>query len=308
MLEAGVPLLRSLNTVGTGSPPRLQKSFAKLADGASQGIPLAETMARIPGAFDPVDAMLIDAAETSGSLPESLSLLSKWHEFADRMKKRLLAGFLLPFIIIHAAAFLVPFPSFALGGWHVGPYLRSVLTIFAVVYIPIALIWVVLKMTPRRGLPRRILHGVALRVPLGLGRAVRKMAIGRYAWVFHMLMKAGVPATDCAEKAADATSNVVIGNLFRPGAASARAGQPVWEGFSRRVPLDFLNIWQVGEESGTLVEATKRLADRNGEEAEFWFNMFATWFPRCVYFALMGWLAYSVISFYATAYMSMLSF
>jgi len=69
MLDAGVPLLRSLNTVGSGLDLPLRRDFLKLAESASKGNPLAETMAQSPKIFDPVDVMLIKAAETSGSLP-----------------------------------------------------------------------------------------------------------------------------------------------------------------------------------------------------------------------------------------------
>jgi len=85
MLDAGVPLLRSLKVVAEGMEPHLRRAFLGLAESASKGNTLAETMVRSPGIFEPVDVMLIRAAETSGSLPESFKLLSKWREFTQRM-------------------------------------------------------------------------------------------------------------------------------------------------------------------------------------------------------------------------------
>ena len=282
MLDAGVPLLRSLNTVGSGLDLRLQRDFLKLAESASKGNPLAETMAQSPKIFDPVDVMLIKAAETSGSLPESFKLLSQWHESSQRIRRKILSGMALPILLIHVMAFIVPVPGFVLGGWQIKSYLISVVKILLWFYIPAAIIFVILRMTPKTGLLRRLLDRLTLKIPL-LGRAVYKLALSRYCWVFHMLIKAGVPITDCAEKAAAAAGNAVVTDLVKPAVASTKAGRPVSDGLSTELPLDFLDIWRIGEEVGKLDDVTKRLADNNAEAAEFWLNEFARWLPRLVY-------------------------
>jgi len=303
MLDAGVPLLRSLNTVGSGLDLRLRRDFLKLAESASKGNPLAETMAQSPKIFDPVDVMLIKAAETSGSLPDSFKLLSQWHESSQRIRKKILSGMALPILLIHATAFLAPFPGFALGGWQIELYLISVVKILSLFYIPAAIIFVILRMTPKTGLLRRLLDHLTLKIPL-LGRAVYKLALSRYCWVFHMLIKAGVPITDCAEKAAAAAGNAVVTDLVKPAVASTKAGRPVSDGLSTELPLDFLDIWRIGEEVGKLDDVTKRLADNNAEAAEFWLNEFARWLPRLVYFLVCLLMIYYIFYFYSYVYTS----
>lgn len=304
MLDAGVPLLRSLNTVGSGLKPHMRRVFLKLAESASKGNTLAETMVQSPKTFNPVDVTLIRAAETSGSLPESFKLLSKWHEFSGRIGKKMLSGMILSVLLIHATAFLAPVPAFALGGWQIKVYLISVVKILSLFYIPAAIIFVILRMTPKTGLLRRLLDRLTLKIPLCLGRAVYKLALSRYCWVFHVLIKAGVPITDCAEKAAAATGNAVVTDLFKPAAASAKAGRPVSDGFPSKLPLDFLDIWRVGEEIGKLDDVTKRLADNNAEAAEFLFTEFARWLPRLVYLLIAILMIYYVFHFYSSVYTS----
>ncbi len=283
MLDAGVPILRSLNTLSSGLKPRMRAAFLRLADSVSKGNTLAEEMTQSPNIFNPLDVMLIQAAETSGSLPESFKLLSQWHEFSSRIAKKILSGMTLPVLLIHATAFIAPFPGFVLGDWQIGPYLTSSVKILLLFYIPAAIIFIILRMTPKTGLFRRLLDHLTLRIPL-LGRAVYKLALSRYCWVFHMLTKAGVPITDCAERAASVAANAVVTDLVKPAAASAKAGRPVSDGFPSNLPMDFLEIWRVGEETGKLDDVTKRLADDNAEAAEFWFNEFARWLPRVIYF------------------------
>jgi type IV pilus assembly protein PilC len=282
MLDAGVPLLRSLNTLSSGLNPRMQAAFLRLADSVSKGNTLAETMTKSPNIFNPLDVMLVQAAETSGSLPESFKLLSEWHEFSSRIAKKMLSGMLLPIFLLHATAFIAPIPSFVLGDWQIKPYLTSSVTILLLFYIPAAIIFIILRMTPKTGLFRRQLDRLTLKIPL-LGRAVYKLALSRYCWVFYMLTKAGVPITDCAERAASAAANAVVTDLVKPAAASAKAGRAVSDGFGSKLPMDFLEIWRVGEETGKLDDVTKRLADDNAEAAEFWFSEFARWLPRFIY-------------------------
>jgi len=285
MLDAGVPLLRSLNTIGSGLNPHMRRAFLGLAESVSKGNTLAETMTESPNIFDPLDVTLIQAAETSGNLPESFKLLSEWHEFSHHIRKKILSGMTLPFLLIHAIAFIAPFPGLALDGWQIKPYLISVVKILLLFYIPAAIIFIILRMTPKTGLLRRLLDRLTLRIP-ALGRAVYKLALSRYCWVFHMLCKAGMPITDCAERAASATANAVVTDLVKPAAASAKAGQLVSDGFPSKLPMDFLEIWRVGEETGNLDDVTRRLADDNAEASEFWFAEFARWLPRLVYFLI----------------------
>ena len=282
MLDAGVPLLRSLNTIASGEKPHMRKAFQTLADGVSQGNPLAETMSQNPKLFSPVDVMLIQAAETSGSLPELIGLLGKWHESSRRMLRRLKSGMYLPILILTLAAFVAPLPGFILGGWRMGDYLLAALRILLLFWIPAGIIILIIRTTPKTGPLRRILDHIVLRIPL-LGNAMYRLAISRYCWVFHMLCKAGVPITDCVEMAVSATGNAVVGDMFRPAINSVRAGESTCQGFSKKLPKEFVEMWRIGEEAGTLDNVTRRLAENNAEAAEFSLNEFARWFPRFVY-------------------------
>jgi len=241
LLDAGVPLLRSLNNIAEGLSKDLKKPFSALADEAAKGKPLAETMAQYKTVFEPLDIMLINAAEISGSLP-----------------------------------------GFFLVSWNFNSYIFSVIKILAVFYILATLFYVIINLTPKSGKARRCLDRLAIKIPV-LGQAIYQVALSRYCSAFHMLFKAAVPVTDCAEKAVSVTSNIVVADLLAGGIASTKQGKPISEGFSPKLPMDFLDIWKIGEETGKLDDITKKLADNTAESAEFWFVEFARWLPRLVY-------------------------
>jgi type II secretory pathway component PulF len=282
MLDAGVPVQRSLNTLIPGLKPRLQKAFLALADGVAQGNPMSETMILFPKVFDPVDIMLVEVGETSGNLPDLIALLSKWHEMSDRMQKRLISGLLLPILVLTIAAFVYPFPAFVLGVISLKSYLLKAVGILMLFWIPAGIIFFIIRTTPRTGPARRVLDTVVLRIPV-LGSAVYKLAIGRFCWAFHMLCKAGVPYSESVDMATSVTGNLVVADLFGPAAASVKAGQLMSEGLSKELPLDLVEMWKTGEETGMLDDVTKRLANNYSEQAEFWFAQFTYWFPRLIY-------------------------
>jgi type IV pilus assembly protein PilC len=301
MLDAGVPLLRSLNTVAPGLEPRVRKAFLALADGVSKGDPLSETMSRNPRVFSPLDVMLVNAGETSGSLGELMGLLAKWHEMSRRTLRKMLSGLLLPIVILTIAAFVIPLPNFVLGSQTPADYLRSAASILLLFWIPAAIIVFVVRLTPKAGFLRRLLDHVVLWVPL-LGRAIYKLALSRFLWVFHALCKAGVPLADCIGMSISAAGNTVVGDLFRPAAERVRAGEPMSQALSSKLPIELVEMWKVGEETGTLDDVTRRLAQQNAEAAEFWLAEFVRWFPRFVYFLVCLLMIYFVFVGYSRIY------
>jgi type II secretory pathway component PulF len=293
MLEAGVPVQRSLNTVIPGLEPRLQKAFLALADGVAQGNPLAETMVLHPEVFKPVDIMIVEVGEKSGSLPELIALLSKWHEMSSRMLKRMISGLLLPIFVLTIAAFVFPLPSFVLGVIGLKPYLLKVTGTLMLFWVPATIIVLIIRTTPRTGRARRVLDKVVLRIPI-LGKAIHKLAIGRFCWAFHMLCKAGVPYSESVDMAMSVTGNLVVADLFAPAAESVKAGELMSEGFSKKLPFELVEMWKIGEETGQLDDVTKRLANNYSEQADFWFANFTCWFPRFIYLLICLVLIYMI--------------
>lgn len=289
MLEAGIPVQRALNTIAAGLKGELRKTFLNLVKGVSAGNCLAEIMSKYPNVFATLDVMLVDAADTSGNLSESLKLLSEWYDFSNRLKNRLISGLMLPLVVIHIAALVGPLPYLFMGIINVAGYIIKVAKILALFYIPMVFILATLHLMPNTGTIRRFLDFVVLKIPI-LGLAVRQLALSRYCRAFNMLYKAGIPIIQCAQQAPGVTGNVIVADVVKGGAESAQAGNMVWEGFSPKLPADFLNIWRIGEETGELDNSIKRLADNTTENAEQLFSEFVQWLPRIIY-----WLICAVI-------------
>jgi type IV pilus assembly protein PilC len=298
LLDAGVPILRSLDLLIQGQRGRFKRVFSQVRESLSKGSSLSESLDEHRRVFPEMDRTLIEAAETGGSLPDSFKMLSHWHEFVERITRQIQMGLLYPFFLLHAVAVIYPLPtlmsSFIGGQADVGGYLRRVLQVLLLLYVPVLVVLGSMLFKERARTLRLVLDHLVLRVP-GLGAAIYHLSVYRYAKAFGMLYKAGVPVSECTERAALATGNAAVAQLFAGGTASVRKGGMMWEGFSRRLPAEYLHLWQIGEETGELDKTVDRIAAAAQDRADRYFTLFAQWLPKVVYFAALLIAAYMVL-------------
>ena len=301
MLDAGLPILRTLDVVIDGRRGPIKQVFRSIRATIAQGSAFAEAMNEHPRVFPDMDRMLIEAAEASGSLPTSFSMLSTWHDFVHRITSRIMAGLVYPCFILHIGAFVAAGPGAILGGFTLAQYLWTVAQFLLVFYIPTAVVLTIMLLQKRVPSLRWPLDFLALRVPI-LGTALYHMAICRYAKAFSMLYAAGVPITETVERAHRATGNAVVARMFVGAQASIRNGGMAWEGFSKRLPSEYLQLWQVGEESGELDRTVGKIAEIAGDRADLFFQNFARWMPFVVYIAVAIFLATRIFSLFGQVY------
>jgi len=294
MLDAGMPILRSLDIIVEGRQGHLKQIFIKVRDTVAKGSGLAEAMAQHRRIFPDLDRLLVEAAETSGSLTTSFTMLSQWHDFVHRITRCLLSGLILPVMVLHIAAFVVGLPAFILGRLSFHGYLVGVLGILLFLYIPMGIVIVIMLLRDRAPSLRLPLDFLVLRIPV-LGLAVRQMSICRYARAFAMMYAAGVPIVETTERATRATGNLIVARLFAGGTASVRAGGMSWEGFSERLPTEYRQLWQIGEESGELDRIANKVGEISGDRADLLFTEFSKWLPRVVYAIIAGVMIYMIL-------------
>jgi len=282
LLDAGIPILKSLNIISEGLQGHMRKIFTNISNSVSQGNSFADSMAEYPRVFARLDIMLVKSAEHSGELPYCFKMLSNWYEFKNRIKGIIISGLILSGLVFHIMVFIVPMPSLVLGKISTSEYLITIAIVLGFLYLLIGIPLTLYYSTPITVLFRRLLDALILRIPI-LGLAVRQLSICRYCRGFNMLYKAGVPIKDCAAQATELTGNLIIDDIFQGGAASIAAGNMAYKGFSNRLPLDYLNLWQTGEEIGELDRMVDKIAEIAGDRAELLFTEFAKWLPRLVY-------------------------
>lgn len=282
LLDAGVPIFKSLNIISEGQKGRMKIIFTKISQSVSKGNTIAESMAEHPKAFARLDLMLIKSAEFSAELPNCLKMLSNWYELKIRLKRIFISRCILSVIILHILVIIFPLLKLIFGKISYSQFLTQIAITLGFIYLAIAIPITLYHLTPNTGIFRRLVDALILRIPI-LGLAVRQNSISRYCRGFNMLYKAGVPIAQCAAQATELTGNSIIADIFRGGAASVESGNMAYEGFSRKFPLGYLNIWKTGEETGELDKMSAKIAEISGDKAELLFIEFAKWLPRFIY-------------------------
>ena len=301
LFDAGIPIIRSLDTTAANSQGRLKKIFTQISKSVSQGNSLADSIAEYPRFFAKLDTKLVAAAEYSGRLPQCFHLLSKWYEFLNRIHKIMLSGFMLPLTILHIAILIIPLPKMVLGDMTTSRYITTVLTASLSIYLLFFLAFVIYRLMRKINFLSYLLDFFVLKIPV-LGGGIRHLSICRYCRAFNLLYKSGVPITESLATASDLAGNRVVSGLFKGGAKNAAAGKPAWQGFSRRLPIEYLNLWQIGEETGELDKTVDKIAEIAGDKAELLLTEFAKWLPRIFYFLICLWMAGKILSGYANLY------
>ncbi len=302
-LEAGVEIMRAFDMVAQGQRGGLKKAFHGTRESISKGYGVSESMNKYRRDFPEVDLMLIEAAETSGKYPECFMLLSQWHEFRLKITRIIMSGMILPIFILHFALLIIPVPKLVVSqNLTVHNYMWAVLRPLIAIYVLVFLFGFSYRFFKKLGFLKYILDTIILWIPL-LGKAVWELAIARFCFTFNMLNKAGVPILQGLPLAVNLTGNKVVAKIFQGGVESVQNGNSAFAGFSGKMPTDYKNLWEVGEETGELTKTVDKIAEISSDRADLYFTEFAKWFPKIVYGIVSIWMIFQIFSLY-TGYLT----
>jgi type II secretory pathway component PulF len=307
MLDAGLPITRALSVSSKTSGHNIRKVILKIEKFVSEGNTLSAALSEFPKLFEPLDIDAINAAEESGHLPEILKMLADSHQFFQKIIKRITSGLILPALILFIAAFVIPLPYYFFGWITLQQSILRSLAIISIFLIPGLCIYAIIKFTPKTGPLRYLLDIISLKIPI-LRKGLEHLAVSRFSYTFHLLLKAGVPIIQTMEISVKSATNLVVAGRFKNGIKKAQAGHNISEGFKKPLPFGFIDLWKTGEESGQLEIITKKLADINSDAASHNIEQFAFWLPKFVYSLVCIMMIIAILMAASSVYGSALSF
>ncbi len=282
MIEAGLPLVRSLRILTE------QTESAKLRDivGAvrkdiESGSSLSEALHRHEKVFGKLYVEMVRAGEVGGALDEVLLRVAAQLEKDQELRRKVRGAMAYPLFVLAfalvAAMFMLIFivPIFAgmyadLGGslplpTRIALGLSSFLTGLggsAMLVLAAAGAFVFVRWA-RTENGRKRWGRFVLRIPLGIGGVVRKVALARCARTLGALISSGVPILQALEISATSSGNPVVEAALLRGRDSIRQGSPI------HAPLETESVFPpmvtrmiaVGEETGNLDGMLSKIAD-----------------------------------------------
>ena len=289
LISAGLPLLRSLRTLGKQEKnPNLKKIMTGLAESVEGGTTFSEALSQHPKAFNKLYVNMVKAGELGGVLEVVLTRLAEFAEKSQRIKGKVTSAMVYPLVVLTIAVGIVTFlmlfivPKFEaifkdmLGGRPLPFITQAVMDLsrfiqgnFILIAIGITVLVFALRFSMKLPGVAAALDTYTLKIPL-FGDMLTKTSVARFSRTLGTLVSSGVPILQALQITRDTAGNL------RVSSAVENIHDNVKEGESMVSPMEASGIFppmvvsmvQVGEETGQLPDMLTKVADVFEEEVD----------------------------------------
>jgi len=295
MLRAGVPLTEGLDVIITQTGnERFQDILRDIKRAVQSGEQLSDAFGRYPKVFGPLFLSLVKVGELGGGLPENLLYLAGILESQKELNQRVKNAITYPAIMATVAVVIVTFlltfiiPSFVeifeQAGVELPGLTRALLATSAFVsawwflLLPGAVLLVLgLRLAVKTDSGQRLWHRALLNAPV-VGDLVRKLSIARFSRTYGSLLGRGIPLVETLDVTATVVTNRIIRDVIYQVQRQVKQGrnfsEPLAE--SDEIPPMVVQMFSVGEESGSLDEMAIEVADFYDSEVAHEVNRLTT--------------------------------
>ncbi|MGO2277077.1 type II secretion system F family protein [Pseudoalteromonas nigrifaciens] len=288
MLMAGVPLIQSIEMIGTGST---NKSVAKLmetiADEVKAGQPLSTALRKHPRYFDDLYCDLVASGEQSGSLDKIFDRVALYKEKSEALKAKIKKAMFYPIAVLVIALivtsilliFVVPqfqeifngfgaeLPAFTLFVIGISDFMQEYWWVALITVVAAG--WIFKEASLRSLKLRDATDRAILKLPV-IGMILNKAAVARYARTLSTTFAAGVPLVDALDSAAGASGNAVYRYAILDIKAEVSSGNQMnWAMRNSKIFPDMvIQMVAIGEESGSLDSMLAKVATIYEQEVD----------------------------------------
>lgn len=290
MVGAGVPLLRSLNSLEQHSESQALKAvLVNIIRDVEGGSTFGDALAKHPATFSDVYVNMVRAGETAGILDDILKRLALQQEKNASIRKKVKSAMTYPMIllIITVGAFfglmLFVIPQIGnilkdLGGedaelpliTQIMLGISSFILQWWYIVIPVFIIGVfMLVRWLKTPIGRKAFHRFALKVPAVKG-IITKVVVARFARTFSALNGAGVSIIETMSVTAHALGNVVYEESLINAIDKVKNGQQLSHVLEEDglYPSIVCQMLAVGEETGQTDSVLVKVAEFYEEEVD----------------------------------------
>ena len=293
MINAGVPMARSLNTLQTQTENKaFKEKLGQIAKKVESGIGLGKALAEHPEVFSNIYINMVSAGEEGGILDEVLNRLALQVEKDAEIKHKVKSAMAYPVVVsvitlvafFGLMTFVIPklgaiiqnmggeLPTLTRVMLSISNFMRSPIFI-ALVFIggPLAIFGLRRYLRTDKGLYR--FHRILLKLPI-VKVFITKVAIARFSRIFSSLMAAGVTVLVSIETTSSAIGNKVIERELLGASEKVRNGVPLSVSLagSQVFPPIVSQMLAIGEETGQIDKILVKVAEYYETEVDTFVN------------------------------------
>jgi type IV pilus assembly protein PilC len=283
MINSGLAMLRALTVLQQQTE---NKKFAAIIEqvrnDVEAGIALSDALEKHPKVFNRLFCSMVRAGEIGGILDEVMHRIAEQLEKDDSIRRSVKSAMTYPIMIAAFAVivmigmilFLIPIfsgmykdmdaklPGLTQMMVNISELAKSFPQNVIIVAAIIGAIWGLkrLKATEKGTMAW---DRIKLRIPMGIGDIVRKMAVARFSRTLGTLVSSGVPILQAIEITGQSAGNAVIEKAMEHVSASVKEGQTISGPLSQAsvFPDMVVQMLAVGEETGSLDQMLNKVAD-----------------------------------------------
>jgi type IV pilus assembly protein PilC len=281
MINAGLSLSRALSVIERQSGnKRLKEVTIGLSESIKKGSSFNEALSAYPKIFSSLFISMVKAGEESGSLADSLSIVSLQMERSEELVRKIRGAMIYPAIVITAIIivgvlmliFVVPTltSTFTSLGVKLPLATRVIVKVsnFMVGNIFLVLIGLVVLVfggisfvRSKRG--SAIVLALSLHMPV-VNEIVRETFAARAARTLSSLLSSGVPVLDALGITKEVVHAGSFAKVIDEAEVRVRKGEPLSTAFiehTKLYPILMGDMLSVGEETGKVAEMLKQIAE-----------------------------------------------
>ncbi|MCI0362316.1 MAG: type II secretion system F family protein [Phycisphaerales bacterium] len=308
MLQSGLPLLEAIETIIASTCNRRspwRSMLLHLREQLRSGSSLGQTMAQLPGWFDPSEIAMVNAGQHGGTLTTVLQNLAQRHQRAGELTGKLLGALAYPAIVSMVAIGVVVFlsvktlpdltailvgakieiPALTTNVMAIGQFMAShwmSLTVATVTILILALVGIPFVAQRKRLNWLRKLHP----------RLLRRLTVARFSQQLAQMLGSGVPMVEALRVIAPTSSGLSAGfaGILSDAADRVERGQELSDALDDPHWFDpeFRRLLDVGQASGELDELLVRIGERYSRQAHRLIDRLASLLEPAVILLLAG--------------------
>ncbi|MFH0997778.1 MAG: type II secretion system inner membrane protein GspF [Pseudomonadota bacterium] len=287
LMTAGFPLVAALDAlIPQTRSPLLKNQLTRIKDDIVGGSSLSHALSTVSNTFSPLYINMIQAGESSGTMELVLDRLAEMIEKQQQVTQRVTSAMTYPVfmtligagILLFLITYIVPTIAglFADMKQVLPAPTRILIGISRLLQrwwwlIPIAIVLFIPSFQRLRNTVsgRHAIDRTLLSLPI-LGDFLRKLSAARLARTLGLLLGNGVSLLSALEIVKNIAGNVLIADAVEAAAEKVRQGQGLAGSLeaTRQFPALFIQMIQVGEQSGALENLLKKVADLFENEVE----------------------------------------
>ena len=300
LVRSGTPFPKAIEKLASFTRGPARAGLAAITAALGRGATVSEALALGTPLIAPLEAGIFAAGDRAGRLEASLDHVSGYYAAIAEARGRIWSRLAYPLFVLHLAFVALSLPLIFAPDGGMDAFLRTIGIaiggLWFVMFAGGAILRVLISSAELHVPPDRFLRALPL-----FGKLRRGFALSRFCIAYQLQLEAGVNVLASLDVAGSASGSAILCAAVARALPAVRSGGQVGAALAetRAFPEPFLRAFAVGEETGELDRELQRIGESYRIAAMRRLETLAEWVPRILYIAIMGYIGWRIVGFYA---------